>query len=88
VANDTQALGNILLEVGATTETVTVTSEVTFGKSESADRLLAPNTPDGVPIVDTGNNGPLLSLNLDSVSASNYQTEHAGLDSAQTQSYG
>jgi Carboxypeptidase regulatory-like domain/TonB-dependent Receptor Plug Domain len=139
VANDKQALGNIVLEVGATTETVTVTSEVTLVQSESAERSLAIQgeilrrvavngrgftplasivpgiifntnngssdaitnifanglrssannlTLDGVAIVDTGNNGTLLSLNLDSVSefkvlTSNYQAEYGRSAGAQ-----
>ena len=139
VANDKQALGNITLEVGATTETVNVTSEATLVQSESAERSLAIQgeilrrvavngrgftplasivpgiifntnngssdaitnifanglrssannlTLDGVAIVDTGNNGTLLSLNLDSVSefkvlTSNYQAEYGRSAGAQ-----
>ncbi len=139
VANDRLALGNITLEVGATTDTVTVTSEATLVQSESAERSLAIQgeilrrvavngrgftplasivpgiifntnngssdaitnifanglrssannlTLDGVAIVDTGNNGTLLSLNLDSVSefkvlTSNYQAEYGRSAGAQ-----
>ena len=41
VANDKLALGNIVLEVGATTDTVTVSAETTLVQSESAERSLA-----------------------------------------------
>ena len=139
VANDKLAFGNIQLEVGATTDTVTVTAEATLIQSESAERSLAIQgevlrsvavngrgftplasivpgiifntnngssdaitnifanglrssannlTLDGVAIVDTGNNGTLLSLNLDSVSefkvlTSNYQAEYGRSAGAQ-----
>jgi hypothetical protein len=139
VANDKLALGSITLEVGAVTDTVTVTAEATLVQSESAERSLAIEgetlrsiavngrwfTPlasivpgiifntnnassdaitnifanglrssannlqlDGISIVDTGNNGTLLSLNLDSVSefkvlTSNYQAEYGRSAGAQ-----
>ena len=139
VANDKLALGNIVLEVGATTDTVTITAEATLVQSESAERSLAIQgeiirsiavngrgftplasivpgiifntnngssdaitnifanglrssannlTLDGVAIVDTGNNGTLLSLNLDAVSefkvlTSNYQAEYGRSAGAQ-----
>ena len=139
VANDRLALGNLLLEVGATTETVTVSAQTTLVQSESAERSLAIEgevlrsiavngrgftplasivpgiifntnngssdaitnifanglrssannlTLDGVAIVDTGNNGTLLSLNLDSVAefkvlTSNYQAEYGRSAGAQ-----
>ena len=44
VANDKLALGNIVLEVGATTDTVTITAEATLVQSESAERSAEPNT--------------------------------------------
>ena len=139
VANDKLALGNVTLEVGATTDTVSVTAEATLVQSASAERSLALQgeilrsvavngrgftplasivpgiifntnngssdaitnifanglrssannlTLDGVAIVDTGNNGTLLSLNLDSVSefkvlTSNYQAEYGRSAGAQ-----
>ena len=139
VANDKLAFGNLVLEVGATTETVTITAEATLVQSESAERSLAIQgeilrsiavngrgfTPlaslvpgiifntnngssdaitnifanglrssannlqlDGVSIVDTGNNGTLLSLNLDAVEefkvlTSNYQAEYGRSAGAQ-----
>jgi hypothetical protein len=139
VANDRLALGNIILEIGATTDTITVTAEATLVQSESAERSLAIQgeilrsvavngrgftplasivpgiifntnngssdaitnifanglrssannlTLDGVAAVDTGNNGTLLSLNLDSVSefkvlTSNYQAEYGRSAGAQ-----
>lgn len=139
VANDKLALGNIALEVGATSETITITAEATLVQSESAERSLAIQgeimrniavngrgftalasivpgvifntnngsgdsitniaanglrtsannlTLDGISIVDTGNNGTLLSLNLDSVSefkvlTSNYQAEYGRSAGAQ-----
>lgn len=139
IANDKLALGNITLEVGTATETVTVSAETTLVQSESAERSLAIQgeslrniavngrgfTPlaslvpgiifntnngssdsitnisanglrtsannlqlDGVSVVDTGNNGTLLSLNLDSVSefkvlTSNYQAEYGRSAGAQ-----
>ena len=139
VANDKMALGTITLDVGAVTDTVTVSAEATLVQSESAERSLAIEgetlrsiavngrgfTPlasivpgiifntnngssdaitnifanglrssannlqlDGISIVDTGNNGTLLSLNLDSVSefkvlTSNYQAEYGRSAGAQ-----
>ena len=139
VANDKLALGNLTLEIGAITDTVTITAEATLVQSESAERSLALQgeilrsiavngrgftplaslvpgiifntnngssdaitnifanglrssannlTLDGVAIVDTGNNGTLLSLNLDSVSefkvlTSNYQAEYGRSAGAQ-----
>ncbi len=139
VANDKLALGNVVLEVGAATDTVTVVAEATLVQSESGERSLAIQgeimrsiavngrgftplaslvpgiifntnngssdaitnifanglrssannlTLDGVAIVDTGNNGTLLSLNLDSVSefkvlTSNYQAEYGRSAGAQ-----
>ena len=139
VANDKLAFGNLVLEVGSTTETVTITAEATLVQSESAERSLAIQgeilrsiavngrgfTPlaslvpgiifntnngssdaitnifanglrssannlqlDGVSIVDTGNNGTLLSLNLDAVEefkvlTSNYQAEYGRSAGAQ-----
>ena len=41
VANDKLALGNLTLEVGAVTDTVTVMAEATLVQSESAERSLA-----------------------------------------------
>ena len=139
VANDKLALGNVTLEVGAITDTVSITAEATLVQSASAERSLAIQgeilrsvavngrgftplasivpgiifntnngssdaitnifanglrssannlTLDGVAIVDTGNNGTLLSLNLDSVSefkvlTSNYQAEYGRSAGAQ-----
>ena len=139
VANDKLALGNIVLDVGSATDTVTVTAEGTLVQSESAERSyaiqgevlrsiavngrgftplasLVPGvvfnsangssdsitdisanglrynannlTLDGVSIIDTGNNGTLLSLNLDAVSefkvlTSNYQAEYGRSAGAQ-----
>ena len=139
VANDKLALGNLLLEVGATSDTVTVNAEATLVQAESGERSLAIQgealrniavngrgftplasltpgiifntnngssdaitnifanglransnnlTLDGIAIVDTGNNGTLLSLNLDSVSefkvlTSNYQAEYGRSAGAQ-----
>lgn len=144
VANDKLALGDIALEVGAASETVTVTAEATLVQSETAERSLAIQgeairniavngrnytalasltpgiifntnngvtnganaanitnvfanglrssannlTLDGVSIVDTGNNGTLLDLNLDSVAefkvlTSNYQAEYGRAAGAQ-----
>jgi hypothetical protein len=139
VANDKLALGNVTLEIGATTDTVSITAEATLVQSASAERSLAIQgeilrsvavngrgftplasivpgiifntsngsadaitnifanglrssannlTLDGVAIVDTGNNGTLLSLNLDSVSefkvlTSNYQAEYGRSAGAQ-----
>lgn len=139
VANDKLDLGNLTLEVGATTDTITVEAQTTLVQSASAERSLAIQgeilrsiavngrgftplasivpgiifntnngssdaitnifanglrssannlTLDGVAIVDTGNNGTLLSLNLDSVSefkvlTSNYQAEYGRSAGAQ-----
>ena len=139
VANDRLALGSLTLEVGSTSDTVTITAEATLVQSESAERSLAIQgemlrsiavngrgftplasivpgiifntnngssdsitnifanglrssannlTLDGVSIVDTGNNGTLLSLNLDSVEefkvlTSNYQAEYGRSAGAQ-----
>ena len=139
IANDKLALGNLTLEIGSTTDTVTISAEATLVQSESAERSLAIQgeslrniavngrgftplaslvpgiifntnngsadaitnisanglrtsannlTLDGVSIVDTGNNGTLLSLNLDSVSefkvlTSNYQAEYGRSAGAQ-----
>lgn len=139
VANDKLTLGDIVMEVGAASETVTVTADATLLQAESAERSLAIQgealrsiavngrgftplasltpgiifntnngssdaitnifanglrssannlTLDGVAIVDTGNNGTLLSLNLDSVSefkvlTSNYQAEYGRSAGAQ-----
>ena len=138
-ANEKLALGDLVLEVGAANETVTITAEATQVQSETAERSLAIQgealrsiavngrgftplaslvpgiifntnngssdaitnisanglrvnnnnlTLDGVSIVDTGNNGTLLSLNLDSVSefkvlTSNYQAEYGRSAGAQ-----
>ncbi len=131
VANDKLTLGDIPLDVGATSETVTVTAEATVVQSESAERSYAiqgeivqniavngrgfvnlasiatgvvfnnnvANSDaitnvsanglrtsannlqlDGVAIVDTGNNGTMISVNLDAIAefkvlTSNYQAE-------------
>jgi hypothetical protein len=131
VANDKLTLGDLVLEVGATTETVTVTAAATLVQAESAERSyaiqgeivqniavngrgfvnLASITTgvvfnnnvgnsdaitniaanglrtsannlqlDGVAIVDTGNNGTMISVNLDAIAefkvlTSNYQAE-------------
>ncbi|HQR33511.1 MAG TPA: TonB-dependent receptor [Blastocatellia bacterium] len=139
VANDKLTLGDLAMEVGAASETVTVTADATLLQAESAERSLAIQgealrsiavngrgftplasltpgiifntnngssdaitnifanglrssannlTLDGVAIVDTGNNGTLLSLNLDSVSefkvlTSNYQAEYGRSAGAQ-----
>jgi len=139
VANDKLTLGDLALDVGAASETVTVTAEATLVQAESAERSLAIQgealrsiavngrgftplaslvpgiifnvnngntdavqnifanglrgsannlTLDGVSILDTGNNGTLLSLNLDSVSefkvlTSNYQAEYGRAAGAQ-----
>ncbi len=144
VANDKLTLGDLKVEVGQATETVTITAEATLVQAESAERSLAIQgeairniavngraftalaslTPgiifntsngvtngsndagitnifanglrssannlqlDGVSVVDTGNNGTLLSLNLDSVSefkilTSNYQAEYGRSAGAQ-----
>ena len=139
VANDKLSLGNLVISVGAVTDTVSVNAEATLVQTESAERSLALQgetlrsvavngrgftplasivpgiifntsngssdaitnifanglrssannlTLDGVAIVDTGNNGTLLSLNLDSVSefkvlTSNYQAEYGRSAGAQ-----
>ncbi|MFN0107383.1 MAG: carboxypeptidase regulatory-like domain-containing protein [Blastocatellia bacterium] len=139
VANDKLALGDLALEVGATSETVTVTAEATTVQAESAERSYAVqgeivqniavngrgfvnlasiatgvvfNTPvgsgegitnisanglrtsannlqlDGVAIVDTGNNGTMIAVNLDAIAefkvlTSNYQAEYGRSAGAQ-----
>jgi hypothetical protein len=140
VANDRLTLGELILEVGAANETVTITAEAALLQAESAERSyavqgeivrhiavngrgftpLASITPgvvfhgvnngssdaitnisangmrmnsnnlslDGVTIVDTGNNGTLLSLNLDAIAefkvlTSNYQAEYGRAAGAQ-----
>lgn len=131
VANDKLTLGDISLEVGQASETVTVTAEATLVQAESAERsyavqgeivqniavngrgfiplaslatgvVFSNNTGnneniqdvaanglrrsannlslDGVAIVDTGNNGTMISVNLDAIAefkvlTSNYQAE-------------
>ncbi|MGH9799805.1 MAG: carboxypeptidase regulatory-like domain-containing protein, partial [Blastocatellia bacterium] len=131
VANDKMTLGDLALEVGAASETVTVVAEATQVQSESAERSYAVqgeivqniavngrgfinlasiatgvvfNTNvgsgegiqniaanglrtsannlqlDGVAIVDTGNNGTMIAVNLDAIAefkvlTSNYQAE-------------
>ncbi len=139
VANDKLTLGDLALEVGATSETVTVTAEATLVQSESAERShaiqgeivqniavngrgfislasiatgvvfnnnvgnsdaitnIAANglrtsannlQLDGVAIVDTGNNGTMISVNLDAIAefkvlTSNYQAEYGRSAGAQ-----
>jgi hypothetical protein len=139
VANDKLSLGDLAVEVGATSETVTVTAGSTQVQAESAERSyaiqgaaiqniavngrgftplasLAPgvifntNTGsadtvqnifanglrgsannlqlDGISIIDTGNNGTLLNISLDSVAefkvlTSNYQAEYGRAAGAQ-----
>lgn len=140
VANDKLALGDMALEVGTTSETVTVVAEATQLQAESAERSyalqaeavrniavngrgftplasLAPGVVfqgvstgssdavqnisanglrmssnnlqlDGVSIVDTGNNGTLLNISLDSIAefkvlTSNYQAEYGRSAGAQ-----
>ena len=144
IANDKLTLGDLALQVGGASETVTVVAEATLVQAESAERSLAIQgeairniavngraftalaslTPgiifntnngvtngsnpaditnifanglrssannlqlDGVSIVDTGNNGRLLDLNLDAVSefkvlTSNYQAEYGRSAGAQ-----
>jgi hypothetical protein len=139
VANDKLTLGKVTVEVGSTTDTITVNAEATLVQAESAERSFAVQgeilrsvavngrgftplasivpgiifntnngssdaitnifanglrssannlTLDGVAAVDTGNNGTLLSLNLDSVSefkvlTSNYQAEYGRSAGAQ-----
>lgn len=131
VANDKLTLGDLVLEVGQASETVTITAETTQVQSESAERSYAIqgeivqniavngrgfirlasiatgvvfNTNvgnseeianvsanglrtsannlqlDGVAIVDTGNNGTMISVNVDAIAefkvlTSNYQAE-------------
>jgi carboxypeptidase family protein len=139
VANDKLSLGDIVVQVGATSETVTVTAEATLVQAETAERSygvqgeivrniavngrqfvalasIAPGlvtvTPngtagditnvaanglrtsanniqlDGVAIVDTGNNGQMFAVTLDSVAefkvlTSNYQAEYGRSAGAQ-----
>jgi hypothetical protein len=140
VANDQLALGDLVMELGTATETVTVTSEATQLQAESAERSyavqgeavrniavngrgftplasLAPgvvfqgaNTGsndnlasisanglrlnsnslqlDGISIMDTGNNGTLLNISLDSIAefkvlTSDYQAEYGRSAGAQ-----
>jgi hypothetical protein len=131
VANDKLTLGDITIQVGATSETVTITAEATQVQAESAERSYAIQgeivqniavngrgfvnlasiatgivfnnnvgnsdaiqnvaanglrtsannlSLDGVAIVDTGNNGTMISVNLDAIAefkvlTSNYQAE-------------
>jgi hypothetical protein len=131
VANDKLTLGDIAMEVGAASETVTITAEATLLQAESAERsyavqgeivqniavngrgfiplaslatgvIFTNNTGnneniqdisanglrrsannlqlDGVAMVDTGNNGTMISVNLDAIAefkvlTSNYQAE-------------
>jgi hypothetical protein len=138
-ANDKLTLGDLTVEVGATSETVTIVAGATQVQAESAERSyaiqgaaiqniavngrgftplasLAPgvifntNTGsadtvqnifanglrgsannlqlDGISIVDTGNNGTLLNISLDSISefkvlTSNYQAEYGRAAGAQ-----
>ena len=138
-ANDKLTLGDLTVEVGATSETVTVVAGATQVQAESAERSyaiqgaaiqniavngrgftplasLAPgvvfntNTGsadtvqnifanglrgsannlqlDGISIVDTGNNGTLLNISLDSIAefkvlTSNYQAEYGRAAGAQ-----
>src|SRR5262245_51814236 len=139
VANDKLALGDITVQVGATSETVTVTAEATQVQAESAERSYAiqgeavrniavngrtftalaslaqgvvttTNTGtagditnisanglrtsanniqlDGVATVDTGNNGQMVAVVLDSIAefkvlTSNYQAEYGRSAGAQ-----
>jgi hypothetical protein len=139
VANDKMTLGDIVVQVGATSETVTVTAEATLVQAESAERSyavqgeivrniavngrqaialasIAPGivtqtntgTPgditnlfanglrssannlqlDGVATVDTGNNGQMFAVVLDSIAefkvlTSNYQAEYGRSAGAQ-----
>ncbi|HEV2669322.1 MAG TPA: TonB-dependent receptor, partial [Blastocatellia bacterium] len=131
VANDKLTLGDITVDVGTASETVTVTAEATQVQAESAERSYAVQGEivrniavngrgfvnlasiatgivfnnnvgnsdaitnvaanglrtsannlqlDGVAIVDTGNNGTMISVNLDAIAefkvlTSNYQAE-------------
>jgi hypothetical protein len=139
VANDKLTLGDITVQVGATSETVTITAEATQVQAESAERSYAiqgeavrniavngraftalasmaqgvvttTNTGvagditniaanglrtsanniqvDGVATVDTGNNGQMVSIVLDSIAefkvlTSNYQAEYGRSAGAQ-----
>jgi hypothetical protein len=139
VANDRLNIGELSLEVGATSETITVTGEATLVQTESAERSygvqgeivrniavngrqfialasIAPGvvtttntgtpgditnlsanglrtsannlTLDGVATVDTGNNGQMFAITLDSVAefkvlTSNYQAEYGRSAGAQ-----
>ncbi|HMX28739.1 MAG TPA: carboxypeptidase-like regulatory domain-containing protein, partial [Blastocatellia bacterium] len=139
VANDKMTLGDLVLEVGQASETVTVTAEATQVQAESAERsygiqgeivqniavngrgfvnlasiatgvVFTNNTAnneniqdvaanglrrsannlqlDGVAIVDTGNNGTMISVNLDAIAefkvlTSNYQAEYGRSAGAQ-----
>jgi outer membrane receptor protein involved in Fe transport len=139
VANDKLTLGDLALEVGQASETVTVTAEATLVQAESAERSYAVQgevvrniavngrgvtalasivpglasttnmgTPgditnisangmrtnsnnlqlDGVATVDTGNNGNMFAITLDSVAefkvlTSNYQAEYGRAAGAQ-----
>jgi hypothetical protein len=139
VANDKLTLGDVTVQVGATSETVTVTAEATQVQAESAERSYAlqaeavqniavngrgfiplaslatgvvftNNTGnneaiqniaanglrtsannlqlDGVSIVDTGNNGTMISVTLDAIAefkvlTSNYQAEFGRAAGAQ-----
>jgi Carboxypeptidase regulatory-like domain len=141
VANDKLTLGNLLLEVGETSETVTVMAEATLVQAQSAERsyaiqsetmrniavngrgftslaAIAPGVAittgvnngvptdithisanglrpsanniqlDGVATVDTGNNGQMVAVVLDSIAefkvlTSNYQAEYGRSAGAQ-----
>src|SRR5262249_16115424 len=139
VANDKLTLGDIVVQVGATSETVTITAEATLLQAESAERSyavqgeivrniavngrqaialasIAPgivtqtntgtpgditnlfanglrssanNLPlDGVATVDTGNNGQMFAVVLDSIAefkvlTSDYQAEYGRSAGAQ-----
>ncbi|MFN0084436.1 MAG: carboxypeptidase regulatory-like domain-containing protein [Blastocatellia bacterium] len=139
VANDKLTLGDIVVQVGAASETITVTAEATQVQAESAERsyalqaeavqniavngrgfiplaslatgvIFTNNTGnneniqniaanglrtsannlqlDGVSIVDTGNNGTMISVTLDAIAefkvlTSNYQAEYGRSAGAQ-----
>ena len=139
VANDKMALGDLMIEVGAASETITVTGGATQIQAESAERSyavqgaavqniavngrgftalasLAPGVVflanngsndnlssisanglrvnnnslqlDGISIMDTGNNGTLLNISLDSIAefkvlTSDYQAEYGRSAGAQ-----
>ncbi|HYE72339.1 MAG TPA: carboxypeptidase-like regulatory domain-containing protein, partial [Blastocatellia bacterium] len=139
VANDKLTLGDLAMEVGGASETVTITAEATQVQAESAERSYAIQGEavkniavngrsfiplaslatgvvfnnnvgnsdaitnisanglrtsannlqlDGVATVDTGNNGTMISLNLDAISefkvlTSNYQAEYGRSAGAQ-----